>query len=281
MPGYVIPDNLPSNLMVYARMLKVGLAKQSVLNKMNMDGVPEEMFLKYLDPDRPQEEAPPAAVEEDDEFASDEEKDAENPLYGGGDTNETNNPPSTGGDVIQSDPLAIEPAKVDMSGMNPMPVKKTLIMVNAFVADSVTFLNRFVATCDERLHEVDQRIEKMKLRMLILENNINSIEWLRTEPETAPAAAAAPAAPAQAEAATSTPTEENNGGAAPAEAPAEAAAAPEPAEDPIAALKADPRYSLYFRMLSVRVPPPAVKNKMYADKVPDDIIEQIISSHKP
>ena len=69
----------------------------------------------------------------------------------------------------QTDLLAIEPSKVDMSGMNPMPIKKTLIIVNSFIAESVTFLNRFVATCEERLHLVDQRMERMKLSKKLIE----------------------------------------------------------------------------------------------------------------
>ena len=61
--------------------------------------------------------------------------------------------------------LALEQAKVDMTGMNPMPIKKTLIIVNAFISESVSFLNRFVGTCEKKLLDVDSRIERMKLRI--------------------------------------------------------------------------------------------------------------------
>jgi len=275
--GYAIPDNLPSNLIVYAKMLKVGLAKQSVLNKMAMDGVSEEEFYKYLDPERANASAPaPATVAEDDEFASDDEKDADNPLYA---ENSAPGAAAAPGAAPAPNPdlLAIEPSKVDMSGMNPMPVKKTLIIVTSFIAESVTFLNRFVATCEDRLHLVEQRMERMGLRMLILENNLNSIDWLRQ----APAMDNPPATQATEGAA---PTQQN------ADAPVAAAATGEPgpaegetgtgpaAASPADALKTDARYALYFKMLKCRVPPPAVRNKMNADKIPAEIQDQILAA---
>jgi len=274
MPGYAIPDNLPSNLMVYAKMLKVGLAKQSVLNKMAMDGVPQEEFYKYLDPDKVA--APPPAAQEPDEFESDEEEDAANPLYAGGAADAAPASADAANPVVapQTDLLAIEPSKVDMSGMNPMPIKKTLIIVNSFIAESVTFLNRFVATCEERLHLVDQRMERMKLRMLILENNLNSIDWLRQAPEPAAAPAPAENAPAQPgePAAQQEGETATGGGEQPAEAPAASAGD---------SLRNDAKYALYFRMLKCRVPPPAVRNKMRSDGIPDDIQDQILDTGAP
>lgn len=278
MPGYVVPDNLPSNLMVYAKMLKVGLAKQSVLNKMAMDGVSEEEFYKYLDPDKVQA-PPPAAPPEEDEFASDDEKDVDNPLYAESTPQDAPVDPNAAPPAnANGDLLAIEPSRVDMSGMNPMPIKKTLIIVNSFIAESVTFLNRFVATCEERLHLVDQRMEKMKLRMLILENNLNSIDWLRQSPDLdAPAPAPAAQQPAQGEPGAAA---EGNPTGAQGEQPAEGeqAVPAQPAEDDISS---DPRYALYFKMLKCRVPPPAVRNKMFADKIPDDVIDRVIAAGSP
>ena len=65
--------------------------------------------------------------------------------------------------------LALEQGKVDMTGMTPMPIKKTLIIVNSFIANSVSFLNKFVHTCEKRLNDVDNRIEQMNLRIFFFE----------------------------------------------------------------------------------------------------------------
>jgi len=247
---YKIPDDCPAHLLPYAKMLKVGLPSVAVKQKMMVDKVPEEDFDTYLDPNRAPVAAPPPPEPEENSAVAAAPQ-------------ETTEAPSN---VVSNLP-AIEPSRVDMSGMSPMPVKKTLIIVNSFLSRTVNFLNRFVNTCEDRLTQVDTRIQRMELRMRLLENKYESIDWLRNAPDEPPPPAPNSAAPPAA--ADQPPAQDVQEGEAPA---------PAAAVDPLEALKNDERYRLYFKMLSYRVPSSAVKLKMNADGVPQDVMEQILNS---
>eukprot|EP00750_Incisomonas_marina_P013514 INCI17442.1.p1 GENE.INCI17442.1~~INCI17442.1.p1 ORF type:complete len:296 (-),score=50.00 INCI17442.1:582-1469(-) len=104
--------------------------------------------------------------------------------------------------------------------LQPVPVQKTLLMINHFSVSTVTFLNQFVRTVDERLEVFSKSMDKLDVLLAILEAKLEKIEGPPAPaPAPAPAAATAEATPASQGTATA---------AAPAMAPNAASGAPPP-----------------------------------------------------
>lgn len=169
-----------------------------------------------------------------------------------------------------------------------VPIKQALVLINTFVTDTTSFLNRFAAMADDRLRTVEKQIVGIEKSLLVLEGKLNSVEGLTSAapapstaaapaaaeapaeaPPAAPAAPAAPPAPAQAPPAPA--------GAPPAPAPAPPAEAEQPAAEPAPAavmtVREDPAYSTYFAMLRMRVPMGAVKVKMSSEGHNPDLLD--------
>ncbi|KAA0149746.1 hypothetical protein FNF29_05757 [Cafeteria roenbergensis] len=127
-----------------------------------------------------------------------------------------------------------------------VPIKQALVLINTFVTDTTSFLNRFAAMADDRLRTVEKQIVGIEKSLLVLEGKLNS----------------APPAPA---------------GAPPAPAPAPPAEAEQPAAEPAPAavmtVREDPAYSTYFAMLRMRVPMGAVKVKMSSEGHNPDLLD--------
>merc|ERR1719336_1368696 len=87
-------------------------------------------------------------------------------------------------------------AQLDMKGLDPIPVQKTLLIVNTFVVNTVTFANKFLAHCEVKLCLLRRTLEKLEIQMNLLEGKLNSIDWLK-EPSPQARPAPAPAANAQ------------------------------------------------------------------------------------
>ena len=58
-----------------------------------------------------------------------------------------------------------------MDTLQPVPVKKTLLIVNTFVVNTAAFLNKFVTTCESKLHKIHTDIQRMETTMLLLAPN--------------------------------------------------------------------------------------------------------------
>jgi hypothetical protein len=68
---------------------------------------------------------------------------------------------------------------VDLSSVAPpVPVKKTLMVVNQFVVNTVNFLNKFSAVCESKLAKVNQDLSRLETVLALLETKLNSIPWL-------------------------------------------------------------------------------------------------------
>jgi hypothetical protein len=77
--------------------------------------------------------------------------------------------------------------------LQPVPVQKTLLMLNHFNVSTVTFLNQFMRTVDERLEVFSKNIDKLDVLLAILEAKLEKIEG-PPAPAQAPEPVAAPAA---------------------------------------------------------------------------------------
>ena len=169
----------------------------------------------------------------------------------------------------------------------PIPMQKTLLLVNNFITNTGIFLNNFSNCCETKLSDVSLRINRIEITLSLLEAKLGSIPGLvdvedSALPDTAPAptpvsAPAAPAAPAAAAAVPATPTEDGAGEAAASAAAPEPEAEPEPAPEdalPEGMVPANqhPDYSRYFRLQRMGVPDGHIQLRMRNDGVDADIL---------
>lgn len=181
--------------------------------------------------------------------------------------------------------MQLRPDSMDLSQSPPIPLKKTLVLVNAFITDTTRFLNHFAILAEEKLHKVSRDISRVETALVLLESRLQHIDGLdEAPPELIPTAAQiaigtlTPASAASAASATS-PAAAPSAVSAPAPAPAPAAAAPAPAAAapaaeaapvaaapvaaaaPVMTVGEDPRYARFFKMLKMGIPIGAVKQK--------------------
>lgn len=160
-------------------------------------------------------------------------------------------------------------AHVDYTEVAPVPHQLTLQLINNFIINTGQFLNKFALTCDDKLRDVHNRIQRLEITMNILDAKLNSIEGLDDVRVEAPAVAVA--APTPSQASSSAPVA--------AEAPS-----PDPVDELTAGSgrmkkKEDPRYSKYFKMLIIGVPLAHVQNKMMMEGVDPSVLEYV--QHRP
>ena len=138
----------------------------------------------------------------------------------------------------------------------PIPMQKTLLLVNNFITNTGIFLNNFSNCCETKLSDVSLRINRIEITLSLLEAKLGSIPGLvdvedSALPDTAPA-----------------PT--------PVSAP-EPEAEPEPAPEdalPEGMVPANqhPDYSRYFRLQRMGVPDGQIQLRMRNDGVDADIL---------
>ena len=51
---------------------------------------------------------------------------------------------------------------VDFTQVKPIPLRKTVLLVNNFLVNTVKFLNHFAGTCEEKLTATGARITSME-----------------------------------------------------------------------------------------------------------------------
>ena len=73
----------------------------------------------------------------------------------------------------------------------PVPQVKVVLVINNFITNTVSFLNVFATSCEEKLSAVAQRISGVELSLALLEAKLNSVPGV-AEVTAGPAAAGAP-----------------------------------------------------------------------------------------
>ena len=155
----------------------------------------------------------------------------------------------------------MEPA-VDLSLHKARPSEQTLIITNQLLQATASQLNAFAATCEDKLAAMHYKMIRLEAGVKLLESKLASIPGggmgADASAPSAPAAVSAdPAAPAPGNATQTGP--DPDAPATPAAPGAEAAV--EAPEEPKRKIKDDPRFSKFFKMIAMGVPPPAVAMK--------------------
>ena len=143
----------------------------------------------------------------------------------------------------------------DLRHCRPIPIKKSLIIVNNFVVNTTRFLNRFSKIVDEKLLKVSNNISRLETTLSILEAKLDSVPDLDGSSQATSAQTGA-----------SSGSSENNTNAAANAAAAPPQAATAPAVDPNAMkVKDDPAYARYFKLMKLGMPVEQIKLKLSAE----------------
>lgn len=77
----------------------------------------------------------------------------------------------------------IEPT-IDYTKVPPINQKRTISFINHFIVHTVTFLNKFALSCEERLFEFENKLQKIEASLEILESWLSSVPNLEQDQNT-------------------------------------------------------------------------------------------------
>ncbi|XP_043667534.1 WASH complex subunit 3 isoform X2 [Vespula pensylvanica] len=72
----------------------------------------------------------------------------------------------------------IEPT-IDYTKVPPINQKRTISFINHFIIHTVTFLNKFALSCEEKLFEFENKLQRVEASLAILESRLSSIPDLQ------------------------------------------------------------------------------------------------------
>ncbi|CAH1250046.1 WASHC3 [Branchiostoma lanceolatum] len=179
---------------------------------------------------------------------------------------------------MDADGLPLVGPGVDYTKIGAIHQKRMLAFINHFITHTARFLNRFSCVCEEKLANINLRIQRIETTMNILEAKIASIPGLENitgdsaPPSTAGTTGTAGTATSAAPAASTTSVQQ------PAEAEAVPVAAPPPPEEaapaaPTMTVAQDPRYAKFFKMINMGVPVQALKAKVMMEGLDPDLLD--------
>lgn len=188
----------------------------------------------------------------------------------------------------------------------PVPMKKTLVLVNNFIISTSRFLNHLHTLAEEKRRKVSDDISRVETALILLESRLSRIEGMEDKtlppptmavvykaaaagqtvsadgvvaaPAPAPAPAPAAAAPALPPVAAS-PSEAvapppPSAAPAPAAAPVPAeTAAPAPPPAPVPSIREHPDYAKFFKLVSMNVPPERLKMEMRSRGLKPELLD--------
>lgn len=164
----------------------------------------------------------------------------------------------------------IEPT-IDCTKVPPINQKRTISFINHFIVHTVTFLNKFTLSCEERLLEFEYKLQRIEASLEILESWLSSVPGLEQDPSTKNAV-------------------ENNDSKQEEKYISKIDETDSNKEDKFEeqqienqAVDRDPRYEKYLKMIHFGVPKEAVKLKMEQEGLDSSILDdsqQIVSKPK-
>ncbi|KOX75357.1 WASH complex subunit CCDC53 [Melipona quadrifasciata] len=164
----------------------------------------------------------------------------------------------------------IEPT-IDCTKVPPINQKRTISFINHFIVHTVTFLNKFTLSCEERLLEFEYKLQRIEASLEILESWLSSVPGLEQDQSTKNAV-------------------ENNDNKQEEKNISKIDETDSKKEDKFEeqqienqAVDRDPRYEKYLKMIHFGVPKEAVKLKMEQEGLDSSILDdsqRIVSKPK-
>ncbi|CAL7934583.1 unnamed protein product [Xylocopa violacea] len=165
----------------------------------------------------------------------------------------------------------IEPT-IDYTKVPPINQKRTISFINHFIVHTVTFLNKFALSCEERLMEFEYKLQRIEASLEILESWLASVPGLDQDQNTKCAIEN---------------TDENKqkeNDTSKDEPETVKQEEPKVVQTEEQSAKTDPRYEKYLKMVHFGVPKEAVKLKMKQEGLDPSILDtdssQVVSKPK-
>mmetsp|Transcript_49836 Transcript_49836/g.98477 ORF Transcript_49836/g.98477 Transcript_49836/m.98477 type:complete len:197 (+) Transcript_49836:171-761(+) len=169
-----------------------------------------------------------------------------------------------------------EEAPLNYALMSPVPLPKTLLLVNNFIVNTTKFLNRFSGECELKIADVSSKITSTQTALSVLEAKLRSVPGIEDfDPTTATAAAEPLSSPspssesAEGAGAVSTAAISELGGEREATSSTALVVAADAPPSNLRKASQHPRYRKFFKMLGMRIPVQACQQKMSAE-LPDE-----------
>lgn len=160
---------------------------------------------------------------------------------------------------MDADGLPLVGPGVDLSKVTAIHPKRMLAFLNHFIIHTTRFLNKFSCVCEQKLLDLNQRIQKLEVTMNILEAKIASIPGLENvtvDQTTTQEPSATTNLPAV--------TAGDEQGTEPEQV--------QPEAPPTMTVSQDPRYMKYFKMINMGVPIEPLRNKVMMDGLDPDLL---------
>ncbi|CAK9794871.1 WASH complex subunit 3 [Anthophora quadrimaculata] len=165
----------------------------------------------------------------------------------------------------------IEPT-IDYTKVPPINQKRTISFINHFIVHTVTFLNKFALSCEERLFEFENKLQRIEASLEILESWLSSVPGLEQDRNINKGAIESNDNKQEEKSASKIDEPDNVKQDEPKSTKTE--------EQPI---NQDPRYEKYLKMVHFGVPKEAVKLKLKQEGLDPSILDdpqQIVSKPK-
>ncbi|XP_071831521.1 WASH complex subunit 3-like [Apostichopus japonicus] len=160
---------------------------------------------------------------------------------------------------MDADGLPLVGPGVDLSKVTAIHPKRMLAFLNHFIIHTTRFLNKFSCVCEQKLLDLNHRIQKLEVTMNILEAKLASIPGL----ENVTVEQATPQQPP----ATNLPAVTAGDDQATSETEPALPEAP-----PTLTVSQDPRYMKYFKMINMGVPIEPLRNKVLMDGLDPNLL---------
>ncbi|XP_029047910.1 coiled-coil domain containing 53 [Osmia lignaria lignaria] len=163
----------------------------------------------------------------------------------------------------------IEPT-IDYTKVPPINQKRTISFINHFIVHTVTFLNKFALSCEERLFEFENKLQKIEASLEILESWLSSVPSLEQDQSTK-------------DVIENNSTKQEEKTAEIDEPDNDKEDEPKNVQIDEQPISKDPRYEKYLKMIHFGVPKGAVKLKMEQEGLDPSILDdsqQIVSKQK-
>ncbi|OXU30129.1 hypothetical protein TSAR_006878 [Trichomalopsis sarcophagae] len=163
----------------------------------------------------------------------------------------------------------IEPT-VDYTKVPPINQKRTIAFINHFIAHTITFLNKFALSCEEKLFDFENKLQRVEASLAILEARLSSIPAVENEPQQAvqtPTAEVEDKSKVEETQQVEVTAEEID------EPDNEVPIEPKVEETETQPISSDPQYAKYFKMVHFGVPKQAVKLKMQQEGLDSSMLD--------
>ncbi|KAL7301400.1 hypothetical protein TKK_0005843 [Trichogramma kaykai] len=154
-------------------------------------------------------------------------------------------------------------ASVNYTKVPPINEKRTIAFINHFISYVVTYLNKFSLSCEEKLFEFENKLQRVEASLILLETKLSTIlpeNEIKQEKNVASVDLTSEA-PTQ--------TQEQNTDSKDESIKEDSKID----ESSTQKTKLDPVYAKYFKMVQVGVPKPAVKLKMEQEGLDSSVLD--------